>query len=443
MSTQHRVVIIGGGFGGLHMAKALGKAPVQVTLLDRRNFHLFQPLLYQVATGALSPANIAAPLRDILKRQKNTRVLLGEAVDFDVANRKVILSDGELEYDTLIVAVGVQHHYFGHDEWAVNAPGLKTVEDATEMRRRVLLAFEAAERETDPDEIQKWLTFVLVGGGPTGVELAGAIGEIANFTLKHNFRQINPAQARIVLLEGGERILQSYPADLSAKAADSLNKLGVHVRTGAVVTDIQPGTVTFRANNEAEQISSYTVLWGAGVQGSPLGHKLAQATGAELDRIGRLIVQPDLTLPKHPEIMVIGDLAHYSHETGQPLPGVAQVAMQEGEYAARLIQSRLEGKKVLSFHYRDLGNMATIGRASAVADLGRLHFSGFIGWMLWLFIHLLYIVQFQSRVLVLIQWGWNYFTRNRAARLITGSRILPTISGTSISEWRDTERKAS
>lgn len=425
MTTQQRVIIIGGGFGGLHAAISLRKADAQVTLIDRRNFHLFQPLLYQVATGALSPANIAAPLRDILKRQKNTQVLLGEVVDFDAAKREVVLSDGRIPYDTLILAAGVRHHYFGNDQWEAHAPGLKTIEDATEMRRRILLAFEAAERETDPDEIRKWLTFVIVGAGPTGVELAGAVGEIANHTLKNNFRHIDPATAKVILLEGTDRVLPPYPANLSARASESLTKMGVTVRTNTVVKDIQADKVVIRVGEQDEQIDAHTILWGAGVQGSPLGRKLADATGAEVDRAGRIIVQPDLSLPNHPEILVIGDLAHYAHQTGKPLPGVAQVAMQQGDYAARLISARLKGETLPPFQYRDLGNMATIGRAAAVADLGKLQFSGFIGWAMWLFIHLLYIVQYQSRILVLVQWAWNYFTRNRAARLITGEHLLP------------------
>lgn len=440
-NTTHHVVIIGGGFGGLHAAQSLKNAPVHVTLIDRRNFHLFQPLLYQVATGALSPANIAAPLRDVLKRQRNTEVLLGEVIDIDVANRKVLLADGEVPYDTLILAVGVRHHYFGNDQWESAAPGLKTIEDATEIRRRVLLAFEAAERETDPEAIRKWLTFVIVGGGPTGVELAGALGEIANYTLRNNFRHIDPSQAKIVLLEGTDRVLPTYPADLSEQAKKSLTRLGVTVRTGTLVTDVSAESVTFKAGDQTEHIDAHTLLWGAGIQGSPLARKLAEHTGAELDRAGRLIVQSDLTLPDHPEILVIGDLANYPHQTGKPLPGVAQVAMQQGDFAARLIQARLNGKTFRSFYYRDLGNMATIGRASAVADLGRWHFHGMIGWGMWLFIHLLYLVQFQSRVLVLIQWGWNYITRNRAARLITGERRLPETAAEG--EIVDVKRKAS
>ena len=427
-TTQQRVVIVGGGFGGLHAALALRAAPVQVTLLDKRNFHLFHPLLYQVATGALSPANIAAPLRDVLKRQENVQVLLGEAIDFDVGRRAVILRDGELPYDTLILAVGVSHHYFGNEGWEEIAPGLKTIEDAIEIRRRVLLAFEAAERESDPALAEQWLTFVIAGGGPTGVELAGALGEIAHHTLRRNFRRIDPARARIYLVEGTERVLPTYPPDLSARAAAALERLGVTVLTNTLVTTLSPEGVTVRRGEEITTIAARTVLWAAGVQASPLGKRLADAAGAEVDRAGRVIVQPDLTLPGHPELLAIGDLAHFAHQTGKPLPGVAQVAMQQGDYAARLIRARLVGKTLPPFRYRDYGNMATIGRAAAVADLGRLRFHGWIGWLIWLFIHLLYIVEFENRVLILFQWAWNYVTRSRGARLITGKEAAPGAS---------------
>ncbi len=425
---EHRVVIVGGGFAGLHAARSLRKAPVQVTLVDKRNFHLFHPLLYQVATGALSPANIAAPLREVLKKQANARVLLAEVVDVDVARRRVLLRDGELEYDTLILAAGVHHHYFGNPHWAAAAPGLKTIEDAIEIRRRVLLAFESAEREPDPVARQQWLTFVVVGAGPTGVELAGALGEIAHHTLRHNFRRMDPAHARILLLEGADRVLPAYPADLSAHATASLERLGVTVLTGALVTDVQSNAVALRHNGESSTIPARTVLWAAGVQGASLGQKLAAATGAELDRAGRVHVEPDLSLPGHPELFVVGDLAHYAHQTGAPLPGVAQVAMQQGDYVARRIRTRLAGqpdKPIQPFRYRDYGNMATIGRAAAVADLGRFRFHGWIGWMMWLFIHLMHLVQFQNRLLVLIQWAWNYITRSRGARLITGEPRAP------------------
>ncbi len=416
----HRVVIIGGGFGGLYAAKALRRAPVHVTLIDRRNFHLFQPLLYQVATGGLSPGEIASPLRFVLRRSQNTEVLLGEVIDLDTANRRVILSDGEAGYDTLIVATGSSHHYFGNDQWEPLAPGLKTIEDATEIRRRILLAFEKAEREPDTEARAAWLTFVVVGAGPTGVELAGALGEIANDTLRHDFRHIVPAESRILLLEGGGRVLPTYPSDLSAQAEESLIHLGVRPITGAVVTDIDEGGVTVRRGVETECIASRTVLWAAGVQASPLGPVLTKRTGAVLDRVGRVVVEPDLTIAGHPEILVIGDLANFSHQTGKALPGVAPVAMQEGRYAADLVRRRLAGKTVPPFHYHDKGSLATIGRAAAVADFGRIHIHGMAAWLAWLFIHLLYLVEFDNRLLVLIQWAYNYVTRNRGARLITG-----------------------
>lgn len=419
---MHHVVIIGGGFAGLYAARFLKRAQVRVTLLDRRNFHLFQPLLYQVATGWLSPADIASPLRAVLKRHKNVQVLLAEAIDIDILNQRVVLSDGTVSYDTLIVAAGAQHHYFGNDRWAPLAPGLKTIEDATEIRRRILVAFEEAEREPDPDKVRTWLTFVIVGAGPTGVELAGTLAELAKDTLKNDFRHINPAEARIVLLEGTDRILPPYPPQLSAKATAALTRLGVSVRTGATVTDIQPDAATIRYGGNSEHIPTHTVLWAAGVQASPLGRILATATATELDRAGRVMVAPDLSLPGHPEIFVIGDLAHCRTHTGQPLPGVAQVAMQQGRYVAESVQRRLRGETIPPFHYQDHGNMAIVGRAQAIADFGGLHFSGFFAWLAWLFIHLINLVEFENRVLVSIQWAWNYFTRNRSARLITGGQ---------------------
>jgi NADH dehydrogenase len=421
MDANHRVVIVGGGFGGLYAAQALGKAPVRVTLIDRRNFHLFQPLLYQVAIGGLSPANIAAPLRDVLKRQRNTRVLLAEAVGFDLDHRLALLKDGSEPYDTLIVATGARHHYFGHPEWEVFAPGLKSIEDATDMRRRILSAFERAERCTNPDDCQALLTFVIVGGGPTGVELAGAVGEMAHSTLRGNFRSIDPARAHILLLEGLDRILGTYPPKLSDKAVKSLQRLGVTVRVRTMVTDVQPGSVAVRSDDKSEVIRTHTILWAAGVDASPLARMLGQATGAQVDRQGRVAVQPDLTLPGHPEVFVLGDMASYPHQDGKPLPGVAPVAMQQGRYAADLIQRRLRGAPAVPFHYKDRGAMATIGRAAAVTDLGWITLSGMIAWLAWLFIHILYLIEFQNRILVMIQWAWNYFTRNRAARLITGT----------------------
>jgi NADH dehydrogenase len=421
MQNGHRVVIVGGGFGGLYTARALRKAPVQLTLVDRRNFHLFQPLLYQVASGALSPGNIAAPLRAVLKKQRNTKVLMSEVVDFDVAHREVILNNGKLPYDTLVIAAGARHHYFGHAEWEMVAPGLKTVEDATRMRAKILTAFEQAERTEDPARRLALMTFVVVGGGPTGVELAGAIAEMAHTTLRGNFRLANPAQARVLLLEGLDRILAAYPPKLSTKAERSLTRIGVTVRTGTVVTEIHPEQVIVSQGNQNEIIPCHTVLWGAGVQGSPLGKAVALAADAELDRAGRVLVGPDCSLPNHPEIFVIGDLANCAHQTGQPLPGVAQVAMQQAKFVANEISRRLRGDKISGrFHYRNLGSMATIGRNAAVADMGWLHLSGYPAWLAWVFIHIFYLIQFDNRILVLTQWCWNYITRNRSARLITG-----------------------
>jgi NADH dehydrogenase len=420
MDPGHRVVIVGGGFGGLYTAQALGKARLQVTLIDRRNFHLFQPLLYQVATGALSPANIAAPLRGVLRRQKNTRVLMAEVTGFDLDRRFVLLADGAEPYDTLVVAAGARHHYFGHPEWEQYAPGLKTIEDATDIRRRVLYAFEAAERSADPAERRVWLTFVVVGGGLTGVELAGAVAEVAHATLRDNFRSFDPRTAGIILLEAADRILGTYPPQALCQGVRSLERLGVSVRTGTAVTDIGPDRVVVRTGGTTEVIATHTILWGAGVDASPLARALAAATGAELDRAGRILVQPDLTLPGHPEILVLGDRALFPHQTGQPLPGVAPVAMQQGRYVADLIQRRLRGEPGQPFRYRDRGTMATIGRAATVADLGWVRLSGFLAWLVWLFIHILFLIEFENRILVLFQWAWNYFTRNRSARLITG-----------------------
>jgi NADH dehydrogenase len=424
-ATQHRVVIVGGGFAGLSAARKLRNAPVHVTLIDRCNYHLFQPLLYQVATGSLSPANIASPLRNILKRQKNAQVLLAEAIGVDTENHRVVLSDGAVDYDTLIVATGASHQYFGHDDWEKFAPGLKTVEDATHMRRRILLAFEAAEREPDPQKLHAWMTFVIVGGGPTGVELAGALGEIANDTLRNDFRSINPSEARIILVEGTDRILPPYPPKLSQSAKKMVEHLGVIVRTGALVTDVKEGSVTIREGGKFEEIPTRTILWAAGVLGSPLGRIVAEATGAQLDKAGRVVVQPDMTVSGHPEIFVLGDLANFSHQTGKPLPGVAQPAIQQGQYVADVIARRLRGSSIQPFRYKDRGNLATIGRGAAVADLNWLHLTGMPAWLIWIFIHLANIVQFQNRLLVLLQWAVLYITYDRSARLITGDNPLP------------------
>jgi NADH:ubiquinone reductase (H+-translocating) len=421
METKHRVVILGGGFGGLYAAKALKKAPVQVTVLDRRNFHLFQPLLYQVATGALSPGEIASPLRSVLRRQKNTRVLLGEAVDLDMAQHKVILDDGQaLEFDSLIVATGSTDSYFGHDEWRRYAASLKTLEEATQIRHKILYAFEAAEREPDPEKQREWLTFAIVGAGPTGVELAGALAEIAHDTLRHDFRSIRPDSARIFLFEGAPRVLPTYPEDLSAKAEAALMRLKVTPRTGANVTNIDERGITVNTSEGPTHISARTVIWAAGVKPSSFAEVLERRAGAPRDRKGLVLVSPDCSVPGHPEIFVIGDLAHVE-QNGKQLPGVAQVAIQQGAYAAKLIEARLRGTPLPPFHYFDKGNLAVIGRASAVAQIGPLHMSGLLAWLTWLFVHLMYLVEFSNRVLVFVQWGFLYITFNRGARLITGS----------------------
>ena len=447
-SGRHRVVIVGGGFGGINAAFALRRADADVTLVDRRNFHLFQPLLYQVATGALSPANIASPLRALLHRQKNCDVLLAEVVGFDVAGRRVLLAGGhDLPYDSLIVAAGSTHSYFGRDDWAGIAPGLKTIEDATEIRRRVLYAFEHAEWETDPEARRAWMTFVIVGGGPTGVELAGALSEVARKTLRRDFRHINPSDARILLVDASDRVLSAFPPDLSEHAHRDLAHLKVEVRPHTLVTDVAEGSVTLGHRGPAEsgkppeRIATWTVLWAAGVQASPLARKLADAAGAEVDRAGRIKILPDLTVPNHPEIFPIGDLANCPGPDGKPLPGVAPTAIQQGQFAAAVIKARIAGTdppKV--FKYKDYGMMATIGRRKAVAQLGKLKFTGAIAWLLWLLVHLMSLVKFENRLLVLFQWGWSYITYNRTARLITGkelpvkTRVAPEPAAASIGD---------
>ncbi|RPJ87312.1 MAG: NAD(P)/FAD-dependent oxidoreductase [Acidobacteria bacterium] len=416
----HRVVIIGGGFGGLYAARSLRRAPVRVTLIDRRNFHLFQPLLYQVATGALSPANIAAPLRAILKRSPNADVILGEVVDIVPDTRRVQLRDGTpVEYDSLIVATGSSHHYFGNENWQSLAPGLKTVEDATEIRGRILMAFEDAEKEPDAERRRELMRFVVIGGGPTGVEMAGALAEIARQTLRGNFRRIDPAQAEIMVVEAADRILGGYPPDLSAKAQRELAELGVQVQTRTMVKNIRPGAVEVETQGRRETIRAATVIWSAGVKASRLGKILAERAGAPLDKAGRVVVEPDCTVPGHPEIFVIGDLAYSKGPDGKLLPGVAQVAMQQGKYAAEAIVASLGGHSLPPFRYRDYGSMAVIGRRRAVAMIAGLRLSGFLAWLTWLFVHLMYIVQFTNRLLVFVQWAYSYFTHNRSARLIT------------------------
>jgi len=419
MDSRCRVVIVGGGFGGLYAAKRLGRAPVSLTLIDRRNFHLFQPLLYQVATGALSPGEIASPLRAVIGRNRNTEVVLGVVRDLDAAERRVILDEGAISYDELIVATGATHSYFGHDEWAAWAPGLKSIEDATAIRGRLLVAFERAEREPDAAGRRAWLNFVIVGGGPTGVELAGALSEIANDTLRHDFRHIDPTEAHILLVEGEDRLLPTFPPDLSAKAEKQLAELGVHTRTHARVTGIDEAGVTVTSAGGSERIEARTTLWAAGVRASRMGKVLADRAGAELDKVGRVMVEPDLSIAGHPEIRVIGDLANFSRQSGKPLPGVAPVAMQMGRYVANAIRAKLAGKSVPPFRYFNKGNLATIGRNKAVADFGFLHVSGFPAWFLWVFVHLMYLVEFENRMLVFVEWVYNYFTRNRGARLIT------------------------
>ena len=405
------VVIVGGGFGGLCAARTLAKAPVRVTLVDRRNHHLFQPLLYQVATAALNPSDIAAPIRALLRRQANATVLLAEAVDVRPETRRLVLADGELAYDHLILAAGATHSHFGRDDWAPFAPGLKTLEDALEMRRRILLAYERAEREEDPTARAAWLTFVVVGAGPTGVELAGALAEIARHALPGDFRRIDPRAARIVLLEGAPRVLPPFPEPLSEKARLQLAKLGVDVRTGAKVTALDAEGVTIGS----ERLPAKTILWAAGVAASPL----AKSLGAPLDRAGRVVVAPDLTVPGRPEIHVAGDLASVMHE-GRPIPGVAPAAMQMGRHAALNVLRAIRGLPPDPFRYRDKGSLATIGRGMAVAAFARSSYSGYLAWWMWLAIHIFFLIGFRNRLLVLFQWAWSYWTLKRGARLITG-----------------------
>jgi NADH dehydrogenase len=424
--TPPRVVILGGGFGGLDAARGLAAAPVRITLVDRHNYHLFQPLLYQVATASLSPGDIASPIRWVLRRQKNVEVLLARAEAIDTANRRVALDRGEsLPYDYLIVATGAAHAYFGHPEWAERAPGLKTLDDALEMRRRVLLAFEAAERETDPAAQQRLLTFVIVGGGPTGVELAGALGEIARQSLRQDFRRIRPESARIILIEGSPHVLTTFPDPLRDRARSSLARLGVDVRTSSIVVGIDEDGVTWRpadAPKDApvERISAQTVLWAAGVAASPVANSL----GVPLDRAGRVPAEPQLTVPGHHEIFVVGDICALEQD-GHPLPGVAQVAMQEGAHVAKNVLHAIRNEPLEPFKYHDYGNAATIGRGSAVIDLPSFKLSGYIGWLFWIFLHIFWLIGFRNRVVVLTEWAWAYLTFQRRVRLITGEKLWP------------------
>jgi NADH dehydrogenase len=430
----HRVTIIGGGFAGLYAARNLGIDPeIRVTLIDRRNFHLFQPMLYQVATGALSPGDIAQPLRSVLGRHRNTTVILGEAVGIDVEQRQVLLSDsGPVDYDTLIVATGAHHSYFDHPEWATVAQGLKTIEDATEVRRKILIAFEAAEREADPERRREWMTFVLVGGGPTGVELAGALGEIARDTLKRDFRAIRPPDAQIILIEAMDRVLPPYPPGRSASAQRQLERLGVDVRTKSRVIEIDERHVrVINPDGSEEAIPTRTVLWAAGVQASSFARKVAAATGAQTDRVGRVIVGPDLTVPGHPEIFVVGDAAVQPWHEDRATPGVAQGGIQGGSYAAKVIRRRVLGRPYEPYRYSNHGDVAVIGRLSAVTDIPWMgpfgQQGGFTAWLLWLGIHITYLIGFSNRLVVLIRWAWTFITHGRGTRLITGRTLLPPI----------------
>jgi NADH:ubiquinone reductase (H+-translocating) len=423
MSERWKVVIIGGGFGGLSAAQHLNSNLVDVTLIDRRNYYLFQPLLYQVATGSLSAGQVASPLRSVLSRQKSTRVWLGTVVDIDPDSKRVFLADGTIvPYDSLIVAAGSQTSYFGRNEWQEWAPGMKSVEEATAIRHKILYAFEVAERLSDPEQRRAWLTFVIVGAGPTGVELSGAIAEIASQTLKNDFRAIHPEEAQIILLDGAPRILMPFPEDLAEKANRSLAKLGVEVRCGAMVQNVDKDGLTIDSGGRTDSIAAKTVVWAGGITASPLGKIVASHTRAEADRGGRVKVKPDLTIPNYPDIYVVGDLASATDEKGKPLPGVAQVAMQGGAYAAKSILRKVKGQRELpAFRYFDKGSLAVIGRWAAVADVFGLHISGFLAWLVWAFIHITYLVSFQSRILVFIQWAIQDLTFSRGARLITGA----------------------
>src|ERR1039457_6878420 len=412
-----RVVIVGAGFGGLNAAQALATAPVRITVIDRKNHHTFQPLLYQVATAGLSPGEIAAPIRTILRSHNNIEVLMAEVTGFDLELRTVQTPEGKIPFDYLIVAAGASHAYFGHEDWEPYAPGLKTIEDALEIRRRVLLAFELAERQAAVGKTEAPLNFVVVGAGPTGVELAGTLAEICRHALAHEFRSIDSARTHILLIEGGPRILPAYAEDLSRSAQEQLNRLGVEVRHSPTVTQIEPGAV----HSNDSRLPATVVLWAAGVAASPLGRKV----NAPVDRAGRVLVQPDLSVPGHPEVFVIGDLAALKDERGRMLPGVAPVAMQEGKAAARNIAHDLKREPRKNFHYIDKGSLATIGRSSSIAQFGKLHISGFIAWLSWLFVHIFFLIGFRNRVLVFIQWAWSYFTYERGARLITGDTNLP------------------
>jgi NADH dehydrogenase len=443
-NPKPRIVIVGCGFGGLEAARALREAPVEITLVDRTNHHLFQPLLYQVATAGLSAPAIAAPVRHLFRKQANVTSLLAEVVSIDAVARRVHLSDdGALPYDHLIVAAGATHSYFGRDEWARFAPGLKTLDDAFEIRRRILLAFEAAEKESDPQRRAAWLTFVVIGGGPTGVEMAGTLAEIARQTLPGEFRRIDPASARVLLVEGSPRVLQAMPQELSQRAREQLEKLGVEVRTDARVTavdargiEVKSGSSPHPAGTDSYRIDSKCVIWAAGVAASPLGRQVAATTGVETDRAGRVVVQPDLSLPGHPEISVVGDLAAATsylegHEP-RAVPGVSPAAKQMGRTAAANILRRIDGRATVPFRYRDYGNLATIGRNAAVVDLasplGHFKFSGYFAWLFWLFAHIYFLIGFRNRIVVLLDWAGAYWSRQRYARVVTDIPAAPAVA---------------
>ncbi len=421
-SVPH-VVIVGGGFGGLYTAQALGNQPVKVTLIDKRNFHLFQPLLYQIATGSLSPGDIASPLRTVVKKFSNVQVIMDEVLDIDPQAKTLKLKHNAegVQYDMLVLATGGMTHYFGNDAWAQHTQSLKTVEEALDMRRKVFMAFEKAEQEPDPKKREALMNFVIVGGGPTGVELAGALAELSRFSMPCDFKNIDCRRANIILVEMGPRVLAAYPEDLSQKAGETLERLGVTLRTGTSVTDIQHGMITLSSQGNTEHIPAETILWAAGVKASPLGQLLCEKTGCELDRGGRVIVEADLSVPKYPEIFIVGDLANYAHTPDKrPLPGVAPVAMQQGRYLAQSILKRQKGQSVQPFNYINKGNLAVIGINEAVADLHKVHLSGFPAWFIWAFVHVMYLVEFDNKVLVMLQWLWAFFTRRHSARLITG-----------------------
>jgi NADH dehydrogenase len=417
------VVIVGGGFGGLYTAQALGNQPVKVTLIDKRNFHLFQPLLYQIATGSLSPGDIASPLRSVVKKFGNIQVVMDEVLDINPDAKTLNLKHkGEgLSYDILVLATGGMTHYFGNDAWMEHTQSLKTVEEALDMRRKILMAFEKAEQEPDPQKRKALLNFVIVGGGPTGVELAGALAELSRFSMPSDFRSIDCREAQVILVEMGPRVLAAYPEDLSEKAGETLKRLGVTLRTRTSVTNIEKGLITLSHEGQTEQIPAGTILWAAGVKASPLGQLLCEKTGCQLDRGGRVIVESDLSVSGHPDIFIVGDLANFSHTPDkQPLPGVAPVAMQQGHYMAKLILQRVQGKSVQPFQYINKGNLAVIGINEAIADLHKVHLSGFPAWFIWAFVHIAYLVEFDNKVLVMMQWLWAFFTRRHSARLITG-----------------------